>query len=47
MTYVENFRFLNLKYYKMRGINDGDVMFFGSDSRNASQSLYYFDSAQN
>jgi hypothetical protein len=45
-TYVENFIFSYFKKYKMKSINNGDVLFFATDSKNASQSLYFFDSAQ-
>jgi hypothetical protein len=30
-----------LKNYKMKSINDRDVLFFANDSKNASQYLYF------
>jgi hypothetical protein len=30
----------------MRSISDRDVLFFANESRDPSQSLYFFDSAQ-
>ncbi len=34
--------FYTSKNYEMRSINDGDILFFGNNRRDTSQSFYFF-----
>jgi hypothetical protein len=44
MTYIINYRFYTSKSYKLRSVSDRDILFFGNNRRDTSQSLFCFDS---
>ncbi len=40
--YIEKFKLYYSKNYKVRSTNDRDVLFFAKESKEPSQSLYFF-----